>query len=179
MSPFRHSIAIANRNDSDLTIDLRDAVGDRLHLNNDFAKEGVSWSANRLLETNTYPTDSLQPRTSCINEVSAARLIIMATANQCRLGSSTKVASVSELISSAKRRTPNQKSSLSGLRALFTSRDSERRHAAYRATHDKVDNGPACRIYGSVEVKKVTANLHITSLGHGYVSYEHTDHACE
>ncbi|KAL1411398.1 hypothetical protein Q8F55_002354 [Vanrija albida] len=127
-----------------LTIDLRDAVGDRLHLNNDFAKEGTHFNPGR------------------------------ATAN--KVGSSTKAASVSELISSAKRRTPNQKSSLSGLRALFTSRDSERRHAAYRATHDKVDNGPACRIYGSVEVKKVTANLHITSLGHGYVSYEHTDH---
>ncbi|WOO81197.1 ER-derived vesicles protein ERV41 [Vanrija pseudolonga] len=128
-----------------LTIDLRDAVGDRLHLNNDFAKEGTHFNPGRAVSM--------------------------------KIGSSTKVASVSELISSAKRRTPNQKSSLSGLRALFTSRDSERRHAAYRATHDKVENGPACRIYGSVEVKKVTANLHITSLGHGYVSYEHTDHA--
>ncbi|TXT09002.1 hypothetical protein VHUM_02476 [Vanrija humicola] len=127
-----------------LTIDLRDAVGDRLHLNNEFAKEGQ---------------------------------FVRLAADSHRLEASTKEASVSELISSAKRRTPNQKSSLSGLKALFTSRDSGQRHAAYRATHDKVDDGPACRIYGSVEVKKVTANLHITSLGHGYVSYEHTDHA--
>lgn len=51
------------------------------------------------------------------------------------------------------------------------------------------------QIYGSMEVKKVTGNLHIvrtclcrlrrpltlplvqTTLGHGYLSWEHTDHA--
>jgi hypothetical protein len=34
----------------------------------------------------------------------------------------------------------------------------------------------ACRITGSLAVKRVTANLHITTLGHGYSSYEHVDH---
>ncbi|KAF7335414.1 hypothetical protein MVEN_02194200 [Mycena venus] len=33
-----------------------------------------------------------------------------------------------------------------------------------------------CRVSGQVEVKKVTANLHITTLGHGYASHEHVDH---
>ena len=28
-------------------------------------------------------------------------------------------------------------------------------------------------------MKKVTANLHVTTLGHGYMSWEHTDHKCE
>jgi hypothetical protein len=28
-----------------------------------------------------------------------------------------------------------------------------------------------------MEAKKVTGNLHITTLGHGYWSWEHTDHA--
>lgn len=54
----------------------------------------------------------------------------------------------------------------------------------------------ACRIYGSIQANKVAANLHITSLGHGYRkcyppnifgdkeiniaidSHVHTDHSC-
>lgn len=71
---------------------------------------------------------------------------------------------------------------MSGIGRLFTRREKRRvkkQHASYRPTYHKVDNGPACRIYGSVEVKKVTANLHITTLGHGYMSYEHTDHSRE
>ncbi|KAF9261353.1 DUF1692-domain-containing protein [Marasmius fiardii PR-910] len=37
-------------------------------------------------------------------------------------------------------------------------------------------DGSACRVYGHLLVKKVTANLHITTLGHGYASHEHVDH---
>lgn len=36
--------------------------------------------------------------------------------------------------------------------------------------------GKACRVYGSVGVKRVTGNLHVTTLGHGYMSWEHTGH---
>lgn len=79
------------------------------------------------------------------------------------------------MIDSSRRKTPNQKGSFSGIQRLFTPQVG-RQHEAYRSTRDKVDNGPACRIYGSVKVKKVTANLHITTLGHGYMSFEHTDH---
>ncbi|WVN87563.1 uncharacterized protein L203_102746 [Cryptococcus depauperatus CBS 7841] len=81
---------------ANLTIDLRDAVGDRLHLSNSFVKDGTNF--------NIAGATSIKP------------------------------------------------------------------------TYEKVDDGPACRIYGSVQVKKVTANLHITTLGHGYMSFEHTDH---
>jgi len=85
--------------------------------------------------------------------------------------------SASKIISDSKRATPNQKSSLSGLHALFSSKDNQkRRHVEYRPTHDLREDGPACRIYGSANVKKVTGNLHITTLGHGYMSFEHTDH---
>lgn len=85
--------------------------------------------------------------------------------------------SASKVISDSKRSTPNQKSSLSGLQALFSSNDNQqRRHMEYRPTHDQRDDGPACRIYGSASVKKVTGNLHITTLGHGYMSFQHTDH---
>lgn len=46
----------------------------------------------------------------------------------------------------------------------------------FRPTYNHVPDASACRIYGTVAVKKVTANLHITTLGHGYMSQEHTDH---
>ncbi|KAE8538580.1 hypothetical protein D1P53_004941 [Cryptococcus gattii VGV] len=94
---------------------------------------------------------------------------------------SSTTPSASEIISSSRRRTPNQQSSFSGIKRLFTPSSSSNRrtaqgHTAYRPTYDKVQDGPACRIYGSVQVKKVTANLHITTLGHGYMSFQHTDH---
>lgn len=46
----------------------------------------------------------------------------------------------------------------------------------FKKTAHIVKDGPACRIYGSMAAKKVTGNLHITTLGHGYFSFEHTDH---
>jgi len=70
---------------------------------------------------------------------------------------------------------------------------------SFPPTYNYRPDGSACRVYGSVEVKKVTgvvlpcyssslgdsfafvdkANLHITTLGHGYAGREHTDHSCE
>jgi hypothetical protein len=66
----------------------------------------------------------------------------------------------------------------------------------FKSTYKHVPDGGACRIYGTLPVKRVTgalysfaigllvegfdwvflANLHITSIGHGYTSYEHVDH---
>ncbi len=46
----------------------------------------------------------------------------------------------------------------------------------FKKTSHLVPDGPACRIYGSMLVKRVTGNLHITTLGHGYWSFEHTAH---
>ena len=69
--------------------------------------------------------------------------------------------------------------------------------AEFPPTYNYRPEGGACRIYGSVEVKKVTGNmkplplfelqpiyilsgnLHVTTLGHGYSSQEHTDHSSE
>ncbi|RXK40339.1 endoplasmic reticulum-Golgi intermediate compartment protein 2 [Tremella mesenterica] len=128
-----------------LSIDLRDAVGDRLHLSDGFTKEGTTFAVGKALTARTHPTPI----------------------------------SASQVISSSRRRTPTQQRSFSGIRRLLSSRPKRRtrKHAMFRPTPNKADNGPACRIYGSVEVKKVTANLHITTLGHGYMSFEHTDHA--
>ncbi|KAI9456792.1 DUF1692-domain-containing protein [Russula earlei] len=47
----------------------------------------------------------------------------------------------------------------------------------YKPTYNYVPDGSACRIYGSLTVKRVTANLHITTLGHGYSSNFHVDHS--
>lgn len=46
----------------------------------------------------------------------------------------------------------------------------------YAKTYNYTPDGSACRIYGSIQVKKVTANMHVTSLGHGYQSRIHVPH---
>jgi len=107
-----------------LTVDVRDAVGDRLHISDEFAKDGTTFEigeARRLRNLRDY------------GDPSASRMV----------------------------------------------RDARRgwRAARFAKTTHLVEDGPACRVYGSMQVKKVTGNLHITTLGHGYLSWEHTDHA--
>lgn len=119
----------------------------------------------------------MEPRKGDSYEVSISDLSSSRAAD-IRLKSSASAQSASKIISSSRRSTPNQHKFLGGLRSLLFG-DSVQRHAAFRPTHQKVDNGPACRIYGTVAVKKVTANFHITTLGHGYMAHEHTDHASE
>ncbi|EGN99338.1 hypothetical protein SERLA73DRAFT_108802 [Serpula lacrymans var. lacrymans S7.3] len=73
---------------------------------------------------------------------------------------------------------------LSARQALSQSRKSRgllssvfrRSQPDYRPTYNYQADGSACRIYGTLQVKKVTANLHITTLGHGYTSNVHVDH---
>lgn len=133
-----------------LSIDLRDVVGDRLHLSDDFVKDGTTFEVGRATSMN--PSQPTAP---------SAHKIIRDAHRSPRPGKSLSH-------TSTKRRT------LSGISALFSR--SPNPHSAYRPTRNLVQDGPACRIYGSVGVKKVTANLHITTLGHGYMSWEHTDH---
>ncbi|BGP50674.1 hypothetical protein JCM10450v2_006599 [Rhodotorula kratochvilovae] len=105
-----------------LTVDVRDAVGDRLHISDEFQKDGTTF------------------------EVGRARTLESAHEGE-------RAASASKMVRDAK-----------GKRV-------------FAKTAKVIENGPACRIYGSMTVKKVTGNLHITTLGHGYLSWEHTDHA--
>jgi len=67
-------------------------------------------------------------------------------------------------------------SELSASRMVADSKGSKKSRV-FPKTANPTENGPACRVYGTMEVKKVTGNLHITTLGHGYLSWEHTDHA--
>ncbi|KAK4055067.1 hypothetical protein OIO90_003408 [Microbotryomycetes sp. JL221] len=103
-----------------LTVDVRDAVGDRLHISDEFKKDGTTF------------------------EIGQAKRI--------QNLKNTKEVSASKMIHDAHGR------------------------RVFPATSNIIENGPACRIYGSMAVKKVTGNLHITTLGHGYLSWEHTDH---
>ncbi|KAG1868548.1 endoplasmic reticulum vesicle transporter-domain-containing protein [Suillus subluteus] len=72
---------------------------------------------------------------------------------------------------------------LSARQAISQSRKSRgffswfgRAEPEFRPTYNYETDGSACRIYGSLQVKKVTANLHVTMLGHGYNSHMHVDH---
>ncbi len=118
-----------------LTIDVRDAVGDRLHVSDsEFKKDGTTFDIGHADRLDALPQEALD---------------------------------VGKTISKARkkplyRRKPRNKK--------FS------RQVAFHKTAHVVPDGPACRIYGSMEVKRVTGNLHITTLGHGYLSMEHTDH---
>ncbi|KAF8557110.1 DUF1692-domain-containing protein [Imleria badia] len=72
---------------------------------------------------------------------------------------------------------------LSARQAVAQSRNSrgffsffKRAQSDYRPTYNHKADGDACRIYGTLGVKKVTANLHVTTLGHGYSSAVHVPH---
>ncbi|KAG8213457.1 endoplasmic reticulum vesicle transporter-domain-containing protein [Butyriboletus roseoflavus] len=52
----------------------------------------------------------------------------------------------------------------------------QRAEPDYRPTYNHKADGDACRIYGTLAVKKVTANLHVTALGYGYSSDVHVPH---
>ncbi|KAG5641688.1 hypothetical protein DXG03_004435 [Asterophora parasitica] len=47
----------------------------------------------------------------------------------------------------------------------------------FRPTYNHAASADACRVWGTLGIKRVTANLHITTLGHGYASYDHVDHS--
>ncbi|KAB5595771.1 ER-derived vesicles protein ERV41 [Ceratobasidium theobromae] len=117
-----------------LSVDLRDASGDRLFLTDEhggFRRDGTLFDVGQAHALQNMKTS----------------------------------ASPQEVVSASKR----------SQRGLFSSfrKPSE---PSFRPTYNHIPDASACRIYGTVAVKKVTANLHITTLGHGYRSAEHTDH---
>ncbi|MBW0469579.1 hypothetical protein O181_009294 [Austropuccinia psidii MF-1] len=103
-----------------LSVDIKDAVGDRMHMIQEFTKEGTEFKIGKAKQIGDDNSAS---------EISASRML----------------------------------------------HDSRKGHS-FPKTKPLLPDGPACRIYGNTFVKKVTGNLHITTLGHGYLSWEHTDH---
>ncbi|KPV74087.1 uncharacterized protein RHOBADRAFT_54648 [Rhodotorula graminis WP1] len=104
-----------------LTVDVRDAVGDRLHISDEFKKDGTTFEIGRARSIQNLHDGQGVSASKMVRDASGKRV--------------------------------------------------------FGKTVKPVEDGPACRIYGSMSVKKVTGNLHITTLGHGYLSWEHTDHA--
>ncbi|EKM57853.1 uncharacterized protein PHACADRAFT_116248 [Phanerochaete carnosa HHB-10118-sp] len=113
-----------------LSVDLRDAVGDRLYLSDSFRRDGTLFD----------------------------------------IGQATALKEHAAALSARQVVTQSRKSR--GLFATLFRRNS----GGFRPTYNYKPSGSACRVYGSVAVKKVTANLHVTTLGHGYASRQHVDH---
>ncbi|TRM64638.1 endoplasmic reticulum vesicle transporter-domain-containing protein [Schizophyllum amplum] len=115
-----------------LSVDLRDAVGDRLFLSNHgLRRDGTKFD----------------------------------------VGQATKLKEHSKALSARQAVSQGRKS-----RGLFSGIFGGKGKDLFPPTYNYEAHGSACRIWGSLEVKKVTANLHITTAGHGYASREHADH---
>ncbi|KAG6901956.1 hypothetical protein C0995_006185 [Termitomyces sp. Mi166 len=113
-----------------LSVDLRDAVGDRLMLTGTVRRDGAVFDTNQ-----------------------ASKFI-----------SHSGALSVQEAVSQSKKS-----------RGLFAWL--RRAKPGFQPTYKHEASADACRVWGILAVKRVTANLHITTLGHGYASYEHVDHS--
>lgn len=113
-----------------LSVDLRDAVGDRLYLSSGFKRDGTKFD----------------------------------------VGQATALQEHSDALS-ARQAISQSRSSHGFFSTLF-----QRSASLYKPTYNYQPDGSACRVFGTVVVKKVTANLHITTAGHGYQSRQHVDH---
>jgi len=114
-----------------LSVDLRDAVGDRLYLSDGFRRDGTTFDIGQA---------------TALKEHAAAL--------------------------SARQAISQSRKSRGFFATLF-----RRQSQGYKPTYNYKPSGSSCRVYGTVQVKKVTANLHITTLGHGYSSRQHVDHS--
>lgn len=113
-----------------LSVDLRDAVGDRLFLSDGFRRDGTLFDVGQATTLKEHAA-----------ELSARQAIAQSRKSR-------------GFFDALKRNTQSE----------------------YKPTYNYQPSGTACRVYGTVPVKKVTANLHITTLGHGYASSMHVDH---
>lgn len=147
VSPF---LIISTHRSTVLTVDVRDAVGDRLHISDEFKKDSTTFELGQaqLLQFVLFPSFPPSPP-----------LLVKLFPHQG--GDKT-------------RNLHDPPSSASQMLRLSNSGKSSKE---FERTKRIVQGGNACRVYGSMKVKKVTGNLHLTTLGHGYLSWEHTDHA--
>ncbi|KAI0833861.1 DUF1692-domain-containing protein [Trametes gibbosa] len=113
-----------------LSVDLRDAVGDRLFLSDGFRRDGTKFD----------------------------------------IGQATSLKEHAEALSA--RQAVAQSRSSRGFFDVLLRRASN----SYKPTYNYQADGSACRVFGTITAKRVTANLHITTLGHGYASHTHVDH---
>ncbi|KAI0711839.1 DUF1692-domain-containing protein [Cerioporus squamosus] len=113
-----------------ISIDLRDAVGDRLYLSDGFRRDGTKFD----------------------------------------IGQATSLKEHAEALSV--RQAVSQSRSSRGFFDILLRKSGNQ----FKPTYNYEPAGTACRVFGTITAKKVTANLHVTTLGHGYASHEHVDH---
>ncbi|KAI0656412.1 DUF1692-domain-containing protein [Cubamyces menziesii] len=113
-----------------LSVDLRDAVGDRLFLSDGFRRDGTKFDIGQA---------------TTLKEHAAALSARQAVA---------------------------QSRSSRGFFDVLLRRSGNK----YKPTYNYQPDGSACRVFGTITAKRVTANLHVTTLGHGYASSQHVDH---
>jgi len=121
-----------------ISVDLRDAVGDRLFLSN--ARRGG--------------------------------IGIRRDGTKFDVGQATSLREHSKMLSARQAIAQSRKS-----RGFFSTLFQWANTEPYMPRYKHEPDAKGCRVSGQVEVKKVTANLHITTLGHGYASHEHVDHS--
>ncbi|WFD35576.1 hypothetical protein MCUN1_002432 [Malassezia cuniculi] len=114
----------------DMTVNIRDAAGDREIVNeSDVAKDGTFFAISK-----AHPVDG--------------------KARSLDIGDTVYEGKKRKVVRDEQR----------------SSKYNPRGPSGFPKTHPRVTNGPACRIYGSMIVKRVTGNLHITAAGYGYWS---------
>lgn len=133
----------------DLSVDLRDAIGDRLFLSGGLRRDGVRFSVPHkplsyiLTRSRRYSTLARQPRSSMFTPLRrlTARL------------SNTSHREHSEMLS-ARQAIAQSRRSRGFFDTLF-----RRSSDGYRPTYNYQADGSACRVYGTLEVKKVTGTV--------------------
>lgn len=90
-------------------------------------------------------------KTGCVYFQSATSMSIERAQTTFEIGQAQRIRSLEHIA---------KQSSLSASRAIHEARG----RARFSKTEHLVPDGPACRIYGAMIVKKVTGNLHVVSL---------------
>ena len=143
-------------------MDLRDAVGDRLYLSKGFHRDGVSIVTTKPTPPLTFPQDSIRCKSSDITQVClflsfpADYLLTL----DLRREHSTALSARQAIAQSRKSR---------GFFSIF--RGSA---PSYRPTYNYKRDGTACRVYGTLEVKKVTGmciSKHYLCVSHWLTGY--------
>ena len=142
-----------------LSVDLRDAVGDRLYLSKSFTRDGVStFVANTILPL-TIPTDPLRRQPSYFTQVRHPLLSSSPSLINLPLNREH-----SEALS-ARQAIAQSRKSRGFLSTIF-----RRSGPAFRPTYNHKSDGSACRVYGTLEVKKVTGERFLYLIFGGFFS---------
>jgi hypothetical protein len=128
-------------------VDLRDAVGDRLYLSQGFHRDGVSNIVSNYILLLILHRPSLMPVKQHHSSTSPPSLpkLILTLAPQINREHSEALSARKAIAQSRKSR---------GFFSVFW-----RSAPTYRPTYNYKSDGTACRVYGTLDVKKVTGEF--------------------